>query len=71
MKTQPTTRLPASPPLSSSDLLAAAEARRDLLMEVRRHFRGHSSLQWRAQAMDDMAEVIREAIKSANDRAHT
>jgi hypothetical protein len=60
-------------PVSSTPLLAAAmqsaEARRDLLMEARRktaHIQDRDNLQWRAQAMDDLAEVIREVIKAAN-----
>lgn len=59
--------------LCSGDLLAAvvkaAEARRELLMSVRgKTFDGQDrdNLQWRAQAMDDLAEVVREVLKAAN-----
>ena len=64
--------------LCSSDLLAAviraAEERRELLMSVRGKTldgQDRDNLQWRAQAMDDLVEVMREVLKAANDPSST
>lgn len=54
-------------------LVKSAEARRELLMSVRgKTYDGkdRDNLQWRSQAMDDLAEVVREVIKASNNQAH-
>jgi hypothetical protein len=76
MKPETSTENPEhQPAFSAAGLLAAlvqsAENRRELLMSVRGNtFDGQDrdNLQWRAQAMDDLAQVAREALEAANDR---